>query len=392
MPTIALYANKINQMPGLIQDVKKSVVDYQSELSALKKLSFKINQSICNLSDVISSIQASSQTQEQKIASLETFQQNSEQFIEETARIDSDVADVIKQRKDDFYDKYNYLKPDYEKGKLEKLWSDCKSGLKSAGEWCKEHWKLLVTIVIVVVTIALICTGVGGIFGAMAVGALFGAGIGGIVGGIMSVISENSFLEGFENGAFSGAIAGILSGGMGFIMSVGGSEALTLVQVLKIGFASGVGASLIGDIGDKYIKGDNISLTDICANALVSGIVSAAFSGAGYGISKGLSYLFKNTSWFFELKELFRIGRTENPNYGKVTTYTIPSTNGVSLNFANNAGKTVIRFEFDAVKLFHFHIPSLWGTKVHFPFLPIIDSSTGSTIANYLKSKIGGWF
>ena len=37
MATIALYANKINQMPGLIQDVKKSVVDYQSELSALKK-------------------------------------------------------------------------------------------------------------------------------------------------------------------------------------------------------------------------------------------------------------------------------------------------------------------------------------------------------------------
>ncbi len=101
MPTIALYANKVNQMSGLIQDVKRSVVDYQSELSALKKQSLKINQSICNLDDVISSIQASSQTQEQKIASLETFQQNSEQFIEETARIDSDVADVINQRKDD---------------------------------------------------------------------------------------------------------------------------------------------------------------------------------------------------------------------------------------------------------------------------------------------------
>ncbi len=156
MATIALYANKINQMPGLIQDVKKSVVDYQSELSALKKQSLKINQSICNLSDVISSIQASSQTQEQKIASLETFQQNSEQFIEDTARIDSDVADVIKQWKDDFYDKYNYLKPDYEKGKLEKLWNDCKSGLKSAGDWCKEHWKLLATIVIVVIAVALI--------------------------------------------------------------------------------------------------------------------------------------------------------------------------------------------------------------------------------------------
>ena len=107
MATIALHVNKINQMSGLIQDVKKTVVDYQSVLSALKKQSLKINQSICNLDDVISSIQASSQTQEQKIASLETFQQNSEQFIEETARIDSDVADVINQRKDDFYEEYS---------------------------------------------------------------------------------------------------------------------------------------------------------------------------------------------------------------------------------------------------------------------------------------------
>ncbi len=134
-----MYANKINQIPGVIQDVRKFVVDYQSELSALKKQSLKVNQSICNLSDVISLIQASSQTQEQKAASLETFQQGSERFIEDTARIDSDVADVINQRKGDFYDKYNYLKPDSEKGKLESLWSDCKSGLKSVGEWCKEH-------------------------------------------------------------------------------------------------------------------------------------------------------------------------------------------------------------------------------------------------------------
>mgnify|MGYP001112837686 CR=1 FL=1 len=44
MATIALHVNKINQMSGLIQDVKKTVVDYQSELSALKKQSLKINQ------------------------------------------------------------------------------------------------------------------------------------------------------------------------------------------------------------------------------------------------------------------------------------------------------------------------------------------------------------
>ena len=40
-------------------------------------------------------------------------------------RIDGDVADVINNSKDDFYDKYEYLKPECEKSWLKKL----KSGL-----------------------------------------------------------------------------------------------------------------------------------------------------------------------------------------------------------------------------------------------------------------------
>ena len=64
MATIALYADKINRMPGLIKDVKISVTDYKSELAALKTKSLTINKSVCNLDDIISSIQTSSQTQE----------------------------------------------------------------------------------------------------------------------------------------------------------------------------------------------------------------------------------------------------------------------------------------------------------------------------------------
>jgi len=44
MATITLYAGKINQMPGLINEVKKSVVDYKSELSALRKKTFEHQQ------------------------------------------------------------------------------------------------------------------------------------------------------------------------------------------------------------------------------------------------------------------------------------------------------------------------------------------------------------
>ena len=215
MATIALYANKINQVPGLVQGVKKSVVDYQSELFALKKQSLKINQSICDLRDVISSIQASSQTQEQKIASLETFQQNSEQFIEEIVRIDSDVADVIKQRKDDFYEEYYYLKPECEKNGWEKF---C-DGVKAVGEWCKENWKSIAKIVLAVVIIAglgIASILTGGILAAILAGAFWGALAGGLIGGVMggvtSVINGGSFLEGLADGALSGAVTGAITG------------------------------------------------------------------------------------------------------------------------------------------------------------------------------------
>ena len=59
-------------------------------------------------------------------------------------RIDGDVADVINKSKNDFYEKYEYLKPDIEKSWLEEK-------VDNACEWCKEHWKeILITVTIVI--------------------------------------------------------------------------------------------------------------------------------------------------------------------------------------------------------------------------------------------------
>ena len=70
--------------------------------------------------------------------------------------------------------------------------------LVAAGEWCKEHWKLIVTVLIVIVAVVLICTGIGGILAAMAWGALIGTTIGDAAGGVVSHISGGSFWEGAE--------------------------------------------------------------------------------------------------------------------------------------------------------------------------------------------------
>ena len=112
MATIALYAVKMNQMPSLIGEVKKSVGDYSSELFSLKSKALNIRKSVCDLDDVIGMVQTSTQIQEQKMESLERIRQKTEEFMAEALRIDEDAAAVINQNKENFYNKYNYLKPD----------------------------------------------------------------------------------------------------------------------------------------------------------------------------------------------------------------------------------------------------------------------------------------
>ena len=132
MATITIYAGKAGNMPGLIKDAKTAVNNLKNEFSTLKGKVLSVNASSCNLSDVVSSISASVRTQEDKADALETFREENEEFIEEAVRIDEDVADKVNQGKEDFYDKYSYLKPDCEKSRWEKF----KEGCKKVAEWC----------------------------------------------------------------------------------------------------------------------------------------------------------------------------------------------------------------------------------------------------------------
>ena len=144
MATITLSANKINMMPLLIIDANNAVKSYKSELQTLKSKLLAIDSSVCNVDDVISSIKASTQTQENKIDALDNLKKDVNEFVSDVVRIDGDVADVINKSKNDFYEKYEYLKPDIEKSWLEEK-------VDNACEWCKEHWKeILITVTIVI--------------------------------------------------------------------------------------------------------------------------------------------------------------------------------------------------------------------------------------------------
>ena len=274
MATITLYSGKINQMSSLINKAKTSVKSYKSDLKLLKSKVLSIDESICDVDDVISSIKSSTKTQEDKIETLENLKQDINDFISDVVRIDGDAADAINKSKDDFYDKYEYLKPECEKSGWEKF----KDGCKKVGEWCKEHWKEILAIAVVITGVVLcFVPGLNWLGSGILIGSLKGALSGGLIGGLSSWASGGSFWEGFKDGVVTGAIFGGVFGGLGAAGEfLGNAKAVSLLAngkwlgkscsfaktVGTVAKASGAITFVMGGfdtlaLGSKILFGDN---------------------------------------------------------------------------------------------------------------------------------------
>ena len=274
MATITLYSGKINQMSSLINKAKTSVKSYKSDLKSLKSKVLSIDESICDVDDVISSIKSSTKMQEDKIETLENLKQDINDFISDVVRIDGDAADAINKSKDDFYDKYEYLKPECEKSGWEKF----KDGCKKVGEWCKEHWKEILAIAVVITGVVLcFVPGLNWLGSGILIGSLKGALSGGLIGGLSSWASGGSFWEGFKDGVVTGAIFGGVFGGLGAAGEfLGNAKAVSLLAngkwlgkscsfaktVGTVAKASGAITFVMGGfdtlaLGSKILFGDN---------------------------------------------------------------------------------------------------------------------------------------
>lgn len=297
MATIALYKGKINQMPGLIRSAKNAVSGLDTQLDTLKRKCQKVNAAICNIDDVISTISASTRTQEEKIEALESFCENVEQFARDTVDTDENVAELVNKNKNDFYDKYSYLKPDSEKTFFE----NAAEFLQKAAEWCKKHWKLIATVALVALAILAIVLVSGGILaGAIAavllkgaIGLLIGTVVGAIAGGLIGAFTREgdkgfweAFAEGAEDGAFDGTISGMIAGlltGMGFLASL-----QTAGPMIISAIADGI-SNLIGNLGDMAAGLEDKSFWEVIADL----VFSVALGAAGEGLSGILDDILK---------------------------------------------------------------------------------------------------
>ena len=252
MATITLYKDKINGVGSLLDDIIKSSNNLNAQLGTLKSTLQGVDSSTCNLQDTVDSISSSSKSESDKVEDLKRLNNKLTAFIEMTACRDSSAESEINRAKEDFYTKYSYLKPECEKSRMEKI----ADGMKKACEWCKEHWKLIATIVIVAVSIVvLLIPGVGPIIAGACWGAILGACIGGVSGGLDSMARGGSFLDGFEEGAFSGAITGAITGA-------------AFAGLGQLGAALGKGIKCASTLG-KFVRG----------TAAVTKVVSTAMGG-----------------------------------------------------------------------------------------------------------------
>ena len=250
MATIALYKSKVNGVGGLIDDIIKSSNNLDTQLGTLKNTLQGVDSSTCNLQDTIDSISSSSKSENEKVADLKKLNNKLTEFIELTANREAAAKAEIERAKEDFYTKYYYLKPECEKSGWEKF---C-DGLKKVCDWCAEHWKLLATIAIVAIAIAvLFIPGIGPIISGACWGAIFGALIGGVSGGLQSLANGGSFLKGFEDGAFSGAISGAIMGG-------------AMAGLGVLGQAAGKCVSCMSKFG-QFIKG-TAAVTKVMSQAM----------------------------------------------------------------------------------------------------------------------------
>ena len=289
MATITLYKDKINGVGSLLDDIIKSSNNLNAQLGTLKSTLQGVDSSTCNLQDTVDSISSSSKSESDKVEDLKRLNNKLTAFIEMTARRDSSAESEINKAKEDFYTKYSYLKPECEKSRMEKI----ADGMKKACEWCKEHWKLIATIVIVAVSIVvLLIPGVGPIIAGACWGAILGACIGGVAGGINSKVHGGTFLDGFENGAFDGAISGAICGAITGGLTSALGPATTLARSIGQGAAIGAVSSGTSNMAVTTIDylAEHGNLNGAMDDILVAGCTGALSGGILGGIMGGLQF------------------------------------------------------------------------------------------------------
>lgn len=88
-------------------------------MGTLKNTLQGVDSNTCDLKATVDSISSSTESEKEKVEDLKKLNRKLTEFIELRAKRDSIAKAEIEKSKKDFYTKYNYLKPECEKSRLD---------------------------------------------------------------------------------------------------------------------------------------------------------------------------------------------------------------------------------------------------------------------------------
>ena len=135
MATITLFSGRVNEFPTSIDTLKRSTGLLADGIDDLRISALGIDDSICDLDDVIAELRVSTDLQDSLWDLWEDVKEKAEEFIEEVQEIDEEVSEMIATAEEDFYSLYEYLRPGEDSllDLLGDLW-------QSFSDWASDLW------------------------------------------------------------------------------------------------------------------------------------------------------------------------------------------------------------------------------------------------------------
>ncbi|WP_295156882.1 hypothetical protein, partial [uncultured Ruminococcus sp.] len=156
MATITLHKSKFDGFASVLDKLCSNFGNYDSTMSDLKRTAGAVDSSTCNLEDVINDIADSQDSKEEKVKRAKELNNKLSTFVNAAVQHEKDAAAEIKKEKNDFYKKYEYLKPDCEKTLLERIGEWVSSVGKAIAEWIADNIIAIIVAAVIIIAAILI--------------------------------------------------------------------------------------------------------------------------------------------------------------------------------------------------------------------------------------------
>lgn len=153
MATITLRKSRFDNIQNILDKLGASFKNYESSLNELRHTAEGVDSNTCNLTDTIDKIASSSESEKDKVEKIQNLNKKIESFVNTAIQRERRAKDEIVKKKNDFYKKYKNLKPDCEKGILERTVEKYVEITNAINNWIIEHLDIIIAAVIVLAAI-----------------------------------------------------------------------------------------------------------------------------------------------------------------------------------------------------------------------------------------------